>query len=125
MRRTIEEKIFFYSMPRLYEKKIEELKTVEERVVWVLKHHPDTRNSDKLLLLTYWVVVDKIARVPLDEIDISKITNFDTIRRCRQLIQNTLNLFIPTDEEVLYTRRVNQVAVKDYVVERSESVQAH
>lgn len=102
-------------MPGLYQKKIEELETVEEKVCWLFKRHPNLRNSDKLLIFYYWVIVDGYEG-QLDEDVILKLTSSESIRRVRQHIQNDLGFFLPYDTEVIEGRKISEEAVRDWVI---------
>lgn len=115
MKRTPEEKKFYYTMPGLYQKKIEELERVEERVCWLFKRYPNLRNSDKLLIFYYWVLVDGYDG-SLEESVITALTSSETIRRVRQHIQNDLSLFLPFDSEVIESRKIGEEAVRDWAV---------
>ena len=120
-RRTQEEKKFYYTMPGLYRKKIEELENTEEKVAWLLKLYPTLRNSDKLLLFYYWKIVDKYEG-ELTEETIMALTPAESIRRVRQKIQNDLGLFLPIDSEMLEKRKICEEAVREWVISEKKMI---
>lgn len=127
MRRTDKQKKFYYSQPGLYEKKIEELREVEETVVWLLEKHVHARDCDKCLIWLYWALKDDISITPIktaavyiDTTVIHRLTSPGTITRCRRKIQNDLGMFLPTDEEVREGRNITEQAYKDWATNRME-----
>lgn len=98
--------------------------SIKDNVFTLLKDYPEARNSDKLLILKYWEVVDKI---PMDSIDgfrkgyLLKSTNAESIRRARQLIQED-GQFLPTNDRVIARRRKKEVEMFDSVVNSREVV---
>lgn len=74
--------------------------TVPARVAWVLNHHPNTRNSDVGLQVTYWKTFDHQwvsgSSVALE--NLYKLTRLTEIARARAKIQNEYRLFQATDE---------------------------
>ena len=113
---TIQEKIFYYTHPGIYQKKLQELTTTEEKVAVLLKQHEALRNSDKLLTFYYWILVDGY-KGELDNKAILSLTPAESIRRVRQFIQSPegLNMFLPTDPEVIQARNITKNAVGDWV----------
>jgi len=121
MRRSIKQKIFYYTHPKLYQMMISSLKKTEEKVIWILKHFPETRNSDNLLLFMYWDKCDGLdADNFLDEAVITKLTPSESITRCRRNIQNTYGMFLPTEESVLEEREIKQEAVRDWAIQEQK-----
>jgi len=90
------------------EKLLEKLRTTKERVEWLLKKYPNARNSDLYLTILYLRKFTKLGKfikyIPYNIIKEYEGI-FETIRRCRQYVQNTLGKYPPTDEEVLRKRR--------------------
>ena len=90
------------------EKLLEKLKTVKERVEYLLKMYPNSRNSDFYLIILYIrKFVPELASffkyIPYDII--KKYDGlFESLRRCRQKIQED-GRFLPTDPEILKKRR--------------------
>ncbi|RLG36791.1 MAG: hypothetical protein DRN91_07115 [Candidatus Alkanophagales archaeon] len=66
----------------------EKFKGVELCVSYILAHFPETRSNDKLLLLRYWEMVDKI-KIPRAfwREFLRKATTPETITRARRRIQ--------------------------------------
>lgn len=98
--------------------------TIRDNVAKILKDYPETRNSDKLLILKYWELVDKL---PMDNIDkfreafVKKSTNTESIRRARQLIQEE-GKFLPTDKHVIEKRRRKEQLMIESIVNEREVV---
>lgn len=113
MKRTRQEKIFYYNMPGLYEKKIHDLETTEERVLHLLKHNLHLRDCDKCLIFHYWFKVDGINDF-LGKENLHSLTSSESIRRCRQKIQNDYGLYLPEDEEVRLARQISEDAYRDW-----------
>jgi len=116
MKRTIQQKIFYYSQDGLYKRKLEELENAEEKVAYILHHNVKSRNSDTELILLYWQ--SEGLYVNDFEMYYSNITPAETITRCRRHIQNDLNLYLPTDEEVIRARSISAEAVKEWALNK-------
>jgi hypothetical protein len=86
----------------------EQLKTIlsntETAIRYILAHYPEARNNDKLLMLLYWELVDKI-KIPKEfqQAFLHRATHPETIRRTRQKIQSQ-HEYLPS-EDVLKKRR--------------------
>jgi hypothetical protein len=82
----------------------EKLSNTEMATRYILAHFPETRNNDKLLMLLYWDIIDKIP-MPKEfrQAFLHKATPPETIRRARQKIQSQ-HEFLPS-EDVLRKRR--------------------
>jgi len=85
----------------------ERLKTVKERVEYILEHYPESRNDDFYLYLLYVRLFEPrlsgyIRFIPLDLV--KSATRFETIRRMRQKIQEE-GRYLPTDPQILEKRR--------------------
>jgi len=85
----------------------ERLKTVKERVEWILANYPEARNDDFYLYLLYIRCFEPklsgyIKFIPFNLV--KSATRFETIRRCRQKLQEQ-GLYLPTDPKVLRKRR--------------------
>jgi len=118
-KRTKKEKIFYYSMPGLYLRKIEELEIVEEKICWLFYKFPYLRNNDNLLIFKYWQMNDNY-NGELDDKIIADLTSPESIRRCRQKIQNVLGLFLPTDPKVINARKICEEAVRDWAINKKK-----
>jgi len=115
MRRTKQEKIFYYSQSGIYKKKLLELENTEQKVIWLLKYYPHLRDCDLCLIKYFHCQVDQWQGGLLKE-DIHSLTPEETITRCRRYIQNTLGLYLPTQEEVIEARKINEVAVRNWAI---------
>ena len=85
----------------------EKLKTIKDRVEWILANHPEARNDDFYLYLLYVRYFEPklsgyIKFIPFNLV--KSATRFETIRRCRQKLQEQ-GLYLPTDPKVLRKRR--------------------
>jgi hypothetical protein len=89
----------------------EKLSNTEMAIRYILAHFPETRNNDKLLMLLYWDIVDKIP-MPKEfrQAFLHKATPPETIRRARQKIQSQ-HEYLPR-QEVLEARRRKQQAMR-------------
>jgi len=71
-----------------------ELETTEERIEHLLREHPELRDDDLKLVFKYWEVFDGARIVEIENgltsivLDTEQVSNFETIRRCRQKIQS-------------------------------------
>jgi len=97
------------------DEKVEELKTVEERVRWLLEKHPQARNSDIYLIILYWRKFDGLPLwFPKNYIfGDEKVTSPASIVRARRKIQERGEL-LPTDPEILRKRRRLQAVYARY-----------
>jgi hypothetical protein len=89
----------------------EKLSNTEMATRYILAHFPEARNNDKLLMLLYWDIVDKIP-MPKEfrQAFLHKATPPETIRRMRQKIQEQ-GEYLPR-QEVLEARRRKQQAMR-------------
>jgi len=98
---------------------LERLRTTKERVEYILAKYPDARNSDLYLIILYIrKFVPELARyiryVPYDVI--KKYDGlFESVRRARQYVQNTLGKYPPTDEEVMKQRKRKERALRKII----------
>ena len=83
----------------------EKLRDAETCVRYILAHYPEARNDDKLLMLLYWEIIDRI-KIPKEfKIAFRKYaTHPETIRRVRQKIQSSGD-YLPRKEVLEYRRR--------------------
>lgn len=77
-----------------------ELFRVEQRVAYILRKYPETRDNTSRLAITYWRhwqpdVIDSCR--PLELEVLYELHNFETIARSRRHIQNDLKLFQGSD----------------------------
>jgi len=101
---------FEKTLDEFFEEEVEEEKekfeTIKERVIYVLEKYPEARNSDMYLI--QYIPYNVIKRH--DGL-------FESIRRARQHIQNTLGLFPPTDPEVIKKRRRKEKVLERVMAE--------
>jgi len=83
----------------------EALKDTEAIVRYIMAHFPETRSNDKLLMLHYWTIADRI-KIPREfwRAFMRYATTPETITRVRRLIQSQGD-YQPR-EEVKQKRRV-------------------
>lgn len=82
------------------------LPTIRDNVEKVLGIFPETRNSDKLLIVMYWTMIDGLTFNSEEEFIsgmVNKATSTESIRRARQLVQEE-GKFLPTDKTILARR---------------------
>lgn len=95
----------------------EELKTIEQKVLWELEHNPATRESDKILAVSFYSDFYGLTdTTPFVDVMIAKVPNYETIGRCRRKIQETRE-DLRAKAEVEKTRIANQEAYIDYAME--------
>ena len=87
----------------------ERFETIKDRVTYILEKYPEARNSDLYLIICYIrEFVPELSKY-IQYIPYNVIKKhdglFESIRRARQHIQNSLGLFPPTDPEVIKRRR--------------------
>jgi len=85
----------------------QKLKTVKERVEYILENYPEARNDDFYLYLIYVRLFEPklsgyIKYIPFNLVKTA--TRFETIRRCRQKLQEQ-GQYLPTDPKILRKRR--------------------
>ncbi len=99
-------------------------KRVRKNVEMILRDYPETRNSDKLLILKYWELVDKLPMYSMARFKdafVLNSTNTESIRRARQLIQEEGH-YLPTKKEVISRRRKKEIEMFTAIVEEREVV---
>ncbi|MFL1677608.1 MULTISPECIES: nucleotide excision repair endonuclease [Bacillales] len=75
-------------------REIRRLRTKKEKVEYILQHYPETRVTDRLLVLTYWRHFDNITKID----DCVKATSSETITRLRRLL-NENGKYVVSDED--------------------------
>jgi len=76
----------------------EKLTSTELAVRYILAHFPKARSNDKLLLLLFWELVDKIPMTKeFKQAFLTRATTPETITRARRLIQSS-GEYQPTEE---------------------------
>ena len=116
MRRNKIQKVLYYTSKTFVEKIVEDLEEIEEKVAWLLANNEHLRNCDMCLVIDYWKYVDKIRENILEtRYEIHKATSFESIRRSRQYIQNELNLWLPTEANIIEERGIKKEAVEKWI----------
>jgi len=80
-------------------------KKAEQLVLNVLRDHPETRSDDKELIIQAWEA-QGLALTYYQKAKLRQIFSNETIRRCRQKIQES-GLFLP-DDKTRRGRRLKQ-----------------
>jgi len=92
-------------------------KTVRQHVEYLLEQYPQARDSDKTLLMLYWMLVDNVdmqsGRRALYDSFMERATPPESITRARRLIQEE-GLY-PSSKPVSEERRKRQEQFKDAV----------
>jgi hypothetical protein len=84
----------------LYRVSASKLDTLQEKVAGILNHHPDTRESDITLMLTYWDAFESELGGGdyIEKKDLYELTRLTSLSRARAKIQNTYGLFLASAE---------------------------
>jgi hypothetical protein len=90
----------------------DEFTSAEELVETCLKEDWRSRNDDQWLQIKAWEKQGLI--VVVDFKRLKEIFSNETIRRCRQKIQNTEGRWLPTDPKVIIQRRIKQDELRRY-----------
>lgn len=68
----------------------EELKTIEQKVLWELENNPSTRDSDRNLVTAVYMDFYGMTEVtPFVDVMYSKLPSYESIGRARRKIQET------------------------------------
>ena len=94
---------------------LEELKTVKQRVEYLLERYPYTRNDDRYLIILYIrhfcpKLSKYIKFIPYDVFK-EEVPNFETITRARRKIQEE-GRFLPTSPRVMRRRRRREKIIR-------------
>lgn len=85
---------------------VKELTETKQQVLAILQHYEDSRNYDLYLIWTY---LDDVLGLEMPDVPYSFFKEnaglTETIRRCRQQIQNDFQIYPPTKPEILKRRR--------------------
>lgn len=79
-----------------------EFNTVKDLILTLLEKEERTRNDDKWLTFR---VMQHFTKIYIPFEDFEKIPSFETIKRCRAIIQNKEGKFQPTSPEVILKRQ--------------------
>jgi len=89
-----------------------ELKTVKDRVRFLLERFPLARNSDTYLFILYWKYFVNLITEYVPWKTMMKAATPSTIRTARQQVQNEEGLYPPTDPKVLRRRQRKREAYR-------------
>jgi hypothetical protein len=112
IRRTDNEKKFYYSQEAIYQKKLDEMQTCEEKVAYLMHRNAHLRECDRCLLKAYELQVDNYDG-SLDKSIIHKLTPKESITRARRKLQE-LGILLPIDDDVVEARHIAAEAMKDW-----------
>jgi hypothetical protein len=91
-----------------------EFRTVRAIIEDILEKDIRARNCDKWLTYKVFRYFTNIY-IPFEDFD--KIPSFETVKRCRCVIQNVEKRFLPTDPNVIARRQKRQQEVKEVLRE--------
>lgn len=94
----------------------QQLNRAKDIVEETLKEFPEARNNDLLLCLMVWQKKQQIkCFIPFDKLN--EMLSPETLRRCRQKLQNEEGKYPPTNFEVLKRRQMREKAMKAWAVQ--------
>ena len=68
----------------------DELKTIEQKVLWELENNPSTRDSDRMLTVAvYMDFYNMTGTTPYIDVMLSRVPSYESIGRARRKIQET------------------------------------
>ena len=95
----------------------EELKTIEQKVLWELENNPSTRDSDRMLTVAvYMDFYNMTGTTPYIDVMLSRVPSYESIGRARRKIQETREDLRGKDR-IERERLANQEAYIDYALE--------
>lgn len=102
----------------MFQKYLDELTKVEDKVKYILINIPETRNlKNKDFVFFYWHLVSRLNIVNNDVI--KSLDDPESIRRCRQLlVQHDADKYGPTNQEHLTEKALKESATFCYVLEK-------
>lgn len=82
----------------------------KERVEKLLDEIPELRDNDAKLVWTYWEIYETSGNLQSisREQYVNLLTDADTIKRLRRVIQNDENRYLPNNPEVRIQRKIKQ-----------------
>ena len=96
---------------------------IKNKVLYCLKKYPQSRNNDEVL---YYCILWDFYHDAYIEYEPGKwaiktdalysLPSASSVRRARQYIQNTENLFLPTDKSILKKRKQTQKYVQENIM---------
>lgn len=102
----------------VYQRYLEQLEKVEDKVKYILENIPETRNmKNKDFVFLYWHLVSKL-NIISNEV-IKRLDDPESIRRCRQLVvQHDYSKYGPINEEHQKEKNLKESATFSYVLEK-------
>lgn len=95
----------------------EDLKTVEQKVLWELENNPSTRGSDRMLTVAvYMDFYNMTGTTPYIDVMLSRVPSYESIGRARRKIQETREDLRGKDR-IERERLANQEAYIDYALD--------
>ena len=95
----------------------EELKTIEQKVLWELENNPSTRNSDRMLTVAvYMDFYNMTGTTPYIDVMLSRVPSYESIGRARRKIQECREDLRVT-EKIEKKRIANQEVYMEYATE--------
>jgi len=104
-----------------------QLRTIKQRIEYILNDSEQSRNYDKVLYLSYiqkfhpscieWSNKREDFYISFKGYMI--LPNYATIKRLRAIIQKKEGKFLPTDAKIIRLRRMQQKQMKSFVKEQS------
>jgi len=86
----------------------------KELVRKVLEEKEEARNSDRFLIWFIWTQVQELDLNKFSQGGFLDAYNAETIRRVRAEIQNNEEELLPTDPEVIKSRKIKEDVVRGY-----------
>jgi hypothetical protein len=98
------------------------IKDLKNKVLFILEHYRESRDSDQWLTLKLWCVYYP-SRIKEDEkgkkyvylTDVLHLPREDNVKRIRAIIQNEEKKFLPTSLEVAKQRKINEADWYSYI----------
>lgn len=96
------------------------MQNLKQKILWILSEDEASRNSDIRLTQMIWYKFHNSKLVKLDDgtqavrlRDLFDLPREDNIKRVRAKIQNEEGKFLPTSEEVMKQRKINEWKWRD------------
>ena len=89
---------------------IKDLKRTKEKVKYILETYPQSRGSDTLLIWKFLRTFYPYVRISFHQFqDLLTLPAFETLTRCRRVIQNKDGLFKPTERVCRKRKRREEI----------------
>jgi hypothetical protein len=94
------------SYDELHDSVIAKIRTVRERVRYLLEHYPSTKGNDRELLIRYYRIFEPQIGLRVRDFDaLLHMTSFDTVKRRRQELQEN-GEYLPTSHTIRKRRMI-------------------